>query len=145
MYFQYLKTFSLHPAFTWESFGDFGWDQKEQSSWQTTALHRLLPGWNGESECNFLLTEKITEPVAAGSDIITIEQCWLLLLSSKRGNDGSSFNEDQLCAYLLDLHFAGTDTTANTVLSAILYLMVYPQIQGMYSFRLSLFTVKRRV
>ncbi|XP_042372081.1 cytochrome P450 2J4-like, partial [Plectropomus leopardus] len=47
----------------------------------------------------------------------------------KRGDDGSSFNEDQLCAYLLDLHFAGTDTTANTLLTAFLYLMNYPQIQ----------------
>ncbi|KAM9351531.1 cytochrome P450 2D15-like [Symphorus nematophorus] len=47
----------------------------------------------------------------------------------KRGNDGSSFSEDQLCAFLLDLHFAGTDTTANTLLTVFLHLMNYPQIQ----------------
>ncbi|XP_044049488.1 cytochrome P450 2D15-like [Siniperca chuatsi] len=47
----------------------------------------------------------------------------------KRGDDGSSFSEDQLCAFILDLHFAGTDTTANTLLTAFLYLMNYPQIQ----------------
>ncbi|CAK6970130.1 cytochrome P450 2F2-like [Scomber scombrus] len=47
----------------------------------------------------------------------------------KRGDDGSSFSEDQLCAFILDLHFAGTDTTANTMLTAFLYLMNYPQIQ----------------
>ncbi|XP_070762866.1 cytochrome P450 2D15-like [Enoplosus armatus] len=47
----------------------------------------------------------------------------------KRGDDGSSFSEDQLCAFILDLHFAGTDTTANTILSAFLYLMNHPQIQ----------------
>ncbi|XP_023143180.2 cytochrome P450 2F2-like [Amphiprion ocellaris] len=47
----------------------------------------------------------------------------------KRGNDDSSFSEDQLCALLLDLHFAGTDTTANTVLTAFLYLMNYPEAQ----------------
>ncbi|XP_075898967.1 cytochrome P450 2D14-like [Nelusetta ayraudi] len=47
----------------------------------------------------------------------------------KRGDDSSSFNDDQLIAYLLDLHFAGTDTTANTVLFAILYLMTYPEVQ----------------
>ncbi|KAM6926541.1 cytochrome P450 2D15-like [Lycodopsis pacificus] len=46
-----------------------------------------------------------------------------------RGDDGSSFSEDQLCAYILDLHFAGTDTTANTLLAAFLYLMNHPQIQ----------------
>ncbi|XP_075938366.1 cytochrome P450 2D15-like isoform X2 [Anarhichas minor] len=45
------------------------------------------------------------------------------------GDDGSSFSEDQLCAYILDLHFAGTDTTANTLLTAFLYLMNHPQIQ----------------
>ncbi|XP_075898968.1 cytochrome P450 2F2-like [Nelusetta ayraudi] len=48
---------------------------------------------------------------------------------NKRGDDGSSFNEDQLVGYLLDLHFAGTDTTANTMLFAILYLMSYPEVQ----------------
>ncbi|XP_029289156.1 LOW QUALITY PROTEIN: cytochrome P450 2D15-like [Cottoperca gobio] len=47
----------------------------------------------------------------------------------KVGDDASSFSEDQLCAFILDLHFAGTDTTANTLLTAFLYLMNYPQIQ----------------
>uniref|UniRef100_A0A3P8X662 Uncharacterized protein n=1 Tax=Cynoglossus semilaevis TaxID=244447 RepID=A0A3P8X662_CYNSE len=47
----------------------------------------------------------------------------------KRGDDGSSFCEDQLCALLLDLHYAGTDTIANTLLSAFLFLSYYPHIQ----------------
>nr|XP_020460055.1 cytochrome P450 2J5-like [Monopterus albus] len=47
----------------------------------------------------------------------------------KRGDDGSSFSEDQLCAFVLELHFGGTDTTANSLLTAFLYLMNYPQIQ----------------
>ncbi|XP_054476278.1 cytochrome P450 2D15-like [Anoplopoma fimbria] len=47
----------------------------------------------------------------------------------KRGSDGSLFSEDQLCAFILDLHFAGTDTTANTLLAAFLYLMNHPQVQ----------------
>ncbi|KAM4618918.1 cytochrome P450 2F2-like [Polymixia lowei] len=47
----------------------------------------------------------------------------------KRGDDGSSFSEDQLINYLLDLHFAGTDTTSNTLLTGFLYLMTHPQIQ----------------
>ncbi|XP_038562719.1 cytochrome P450 2F2-like [Micropterus salmoides] len=47
----------------------------------------------------------------------------------KRGNDGSSFSEDELTSYVLDLHFAGTDTTSNTLLTGFLYLMTYPHIQ----------------
>ncbi|XP_068996105.1 cytochrome P450 2F2-like [Embiotoca jacksoni] len=47
----------------------------------------------------------------------------------KRGDDGSSFSEEQLIMYALDLHFAGTDTTSNTLLTGFLYLMSYPHIQ----------------
>ncbi|XP_038857444.1 cytochrome P450 2F2-like [Salvelinus namaycush] len=47
----------------------------------------------------------------------------------KRGDDGSSFSEAQLIMYVLDLHFAGTDTTSNTLLTAFLYLMTHPEIQ----------------
>ncbi|XP_040894364.1 cytochrome P450 2F2-like [Toxotes jaculatrix] len=47
----------------------------------------------------------------------------------KRVDDGSSFSEDRLIMYILDLHFAGTDTTSNTLLTAFLYLMAYPHIQ----------------
>nr|XP_055049023.1 cytochrome P450 2F2-like [Misgurnus anguillicaudatus] len=48
----------------------------------------------------------------------------------KRGNDGSSFAEDRLKLYILDLHFAGTDTTSNTLLTAFLYLMNHPEVQA---------------
>ncbi|XP_070762876.1 cytochrome P450 2F2-like isoform X2 [Enoplosus armatus] len=40
-----------------------------------------------------------------------------------------SFSEEQLTMYALDLHFAGTDTTSNTLLTGFLYLMTYPHIQ----------------
>lgn len=83
----------------------------------------------------FFSCKNTTKPVYLScrvSDITTM--CFLSLLPPKRGNDGSSFNEDQLIAYLLDLHFAGTDTTANTVLFAILFMMTYPEVQGVYSF-----------
>ncbi|XP_023277115.1 cytochrome P450 2F2-like [Seriola lalandi dorsalis] len=42
---------------------------------------------------------------------------------------GSSFSEQELTMYALDIHFAGTDTTSNTLLTGFLYLMAYPQIQ----------------
>ncbi|XP_049431029.1 cytochrome P450 2F2-like isoform X3 [Epinephelus fuscoguttatus] len=47
----------------------------------------------------------------------------------KRSGDGSSFTEQQLSMYALDIHFAGTDTTSNTLLTGFLYLMTYPHVQ----------------
>uniref|UniRef100_A0AAQ6ISZ8 Cytochrome P450, family 2, subfamily X, polypeptide 9 n=1 Tax=Anabas testudineus TaxID=64144 RepID=A0AAQ6ISZ8_ANATE len=49
--------------------------------------------------------------------------------NAERGSDGSSFSEEQLIMYALDLHFAGTDTTSNTLLTGFLYLMTNPHIQ----------------
>ncbi|XP_042268321.1 cytochrome P450 2F2-like isoform X2 [Thunnus maccoyii] len=46
----------------------------------------------------------------------------------KRGDD-SSFSEEELSMYALDIHFAGTDTTSNTLLTGFLYLMTHPHIQ----------------
>uniref|UniRef100_A0A672YAJ9 Cytochrome P450, family 2, subfamily X, polypeptide 9 n=1 Tax=Sphaeramia orbicularis TaxID=375764 RepID=A0A672YAJ9_9TELE len=54
--------------------------------------------------------------------------CYLDELDKVR-DDGSSFSEENLLSLLLDFHFAGTDTTANTLLTAFLYLMNYPQVQ----------------
>ncbi|XP_073724769.1 cytochrome P450 2D15 isoform X2 [Misgurnus anguillicaudatus] len=48
----------------------------------------------------------------------------------KRSNDGSTFDESRLIMYILDLHFAGTDTTSNTLLTAFLYLMNHPEVQA---------------
>ncbi|XP_037396611.1 cytochrome P450 2D3-like isoform X3 [Pygocentrus nattereri] len=49
----------------------------------------------------------------------------------KRGDDGS-FNEEQLARCVVDLHGAGTDTTSNTLLTAFLYLITHPDIQGVH-------------
>uniref|UniRef100_A0A8C4GKG8 Uncharacterized protein n=1 Tax=Dicentrarchus labrax TaxID=13489 RepID=A0A8C4GKG8_DICLA len=48
----------------------------------------------------------------------------------KRSDDCSSFCEDRLIMFVLDLHFPGTDTTSNTLLTGFLYLMTYPHIHG---------------
>ncbi|XP_042571285.1 cytochrome P450 2J2-like [Cyprinus carpio] len=54
--------------------------------------------------------------------------CYLDELDNRK-NDGSTFSEEQLVMYILDLHFAGTDTTSNTLLTAFLYLITHPEIQ----------------
>ncbi|XP_074533772.1 cytochrome P450 2F2-like [Halichoeres trimaculatus] len=47
----------------------------------------------------------------------------------KRADGGSSFSVDKLTSYAIDLHFAGTDTTSNTLLTGFLYLSTHPHIQ----------------
>ncbi|XP_036424103.1 cytochrome P450 2D3-like [Colossoma macropomum] len=47
----------------------------------------------------------------------------------KRGDDDSSFTESQLLMYVLELHFAGTETTSSTLLTVFLYLTTYPDVQ----------------
>ncbi|KAL7885458.1 hypothetical protein AOLI_G00057530 [Acnodon oligacanthus] len=53
--------------------------------------------------------------------------CYLDELDTMAG--GSSFSETELLVYVLDLHFAGTDTTSNTLLTVFLYLTTHPDIQ----------------
>uniref|UniRef100_A0A667YBA6 Cytochrome P450, family 2, subfamily X, polypeptide 9 n=1 Tax=Myripristis murdjan TaxID=586833 RepID=A0A667YBA6_9TELE len=48
----------------------------------------------------------------------------------KRAPDGGLLDEERLVMLLLDLHFAGTDTSSNSILSAILYLATHSHIQG---------------
>ncbi|XP_056138635.1 cytochrome P450 2B4-like [Lampris incognitus] len=57
-----------------------------------------------------------------------ILDCYLDELD-KRGNDGSTWSEEQLIIFALDLHFAGTHTISNTLLFAFLYLMTHTQVQ----------------
>uniref|UniRef100_A0A667WPG8 Cytochrome P450 2F2-like n=1 Tax=Myripristis murdjan TaxID=586833 RepID=A0A667WPG8_9TELE len=47
----------------------------------------------------------------------------------KKGDFDPSFSEEEMIVCILDLHFAGTDTTSNTLLAALLYLMNHPHIQ----------------
>ncbi|XP_035012898.2 cytochrome P450 2B4-like [Hippoglossus stenolepis] len=54
--------------------------------------------------------------------------CYLDELDKRAGED-SPFSDEELVSVTLDLHFAGTDTTSNTLLTGLLYLMAYPHIQ----------------
>ncbi|XP_065131647.2 cytochrome P450 2F2-like [Paramisgurnus dabryanus] len=75
---------------------------------------------------NFINEHKKTRVPGEPRDFI---DCYLDELD-KRGNDGSSFAEDRLKLYIVDLHFAGTDTTSNTLLTGFLYLMNHPEVQA---------------
>ncbi|XP_038835040.1 vitamin D(3) 25-hydroxylase-like isoform X2 [Salvelinus namaycush] len=47
----------------------------------------------------------------------------------KTADGGSTFNDTQMVSLLLDLFIAGTDTTSNTLRSAMLYLMTNQHVQ----------------
>ncbi|XP_053194481.1 cytochrome P450 2F2-like [Scomber japonicus] len=53
--------------------------------------------------------------------------CYLEELDKR--DDTTTFSEDRLSMYALDIHFAGTDTTSNTLLTGFLYLMTHPHVQ----------------
>ncbi|XP_066504720.1 cytochrome P450 2F2-like [Hoplias malabaricus] len=47
----------------------------------------------------------------------------------KRGSDGSSFDDANLVRTIMDLYGGGTETISNTLLTAFLYLMNFPDVQ----------------
>ncbi|KAM4618896.1 cytochrome P450 2C3-like isoform 2-T2 [Polymixia lowei] len=50
-------------------------------------------------------------------------------MDKRTEEEDSVFDEDQMVVMLLDLLFAGTDTTSNTIRFAVLYLMTHPDFQ----------------
>lgn len=52
----------------------------------------------------------------------------------ERGLTDSSFSEDYLFYIIGDLFIAGTDTTTNTILWILLYMSLYPDVQGISVF-----------
>ncbi|KAM6937936.1 vitamin D 25-hydroxylase-like [Xenentodon cancila] len=74
---------------------------------------------------HFVTEHKKTRKPGEPRDFV---DCYLDELD-KRGDD-STFSEEQLLRNTFDLYLAGTDTTSNTLLTAFLYLMNYPHIQG---------------
>lgn len=53
-----------------------------------------------------------------------------MLAQQAAGEEDSSFTEDYLFYIIGDLFIAGTDTTTNSVLWILLYMVLYPDIQG---------------
>lgn len=55
---------------------------------------------------------------------------YFLHAEEEKNNKESSFNEDYLFFIIGDLFIAGTDTTSNTILWCLLYMSLYPEVQG---------------
>lgn len=53
-----------------------------------------------------------------------------MLSQQAAGEEDSSFTEDYLFYIIGDLFIAGTDTTSNSVLWTLLYMVLHPDIQG---------------
>ena len=53
-----------------------------------------------------------------------------MLAQQAAGEEDSSFTEDYLFYIIGDLFIAGTDTTANSVLWVLLYMVLHPDVQG---------------
>uniref|UniRef100_H3CMS3 Cytochrome P450, family 2, subfamily X, polypeptide 9 n=1 Tax=Tetraodon nigroviridis TaxID=99883 RepID=H3CMS3_TETNG len=98
-------------------------------------LVRYLPLPFRKAFKNFETIENLVEGVIAehkktriSGDPRDFVDCYFDELN-KRGMDKTSFSESRLPMYALDLHFAGTDTTSNTLLTGFLYLMNHPHVQ----------------
>ncbi|XP_047452532.1 cytochrome P450 2F2-like [Mugil cephalus] len=102
--------------------------------YDSVPLIRYLPLPFNKGFENFELFDKLLLPMLAEHKKTRVPgeprdfvDCYLDELE-KRGDD-TTFSEDKLIGNVLDLYFAGTDTTSNTLLTAFLYLMNYPHIQ----------------
>ncbi|XP_023682988.1 cytochrome P450 2F2-like [Paramormyrops kingsleyae] len=90
-----------------------------QKAFQNTAVLKKMAA-------DMIAQHKSTRDPGEPRDLI---DCYLDEIE-KRGDNGSPFCEDQLIIYILDIYIAGTDTTSNTMLFALLYLMTYPEVQA---------------
>uniref|UniRef100_A0A803XKU5 CP2J2 protein n=1 Tax=Meleagris gallopavo TaxID=9103 RepID=A0A803XKU5_MELGA len=64
------------------------------------------------------------------SDVGDYIDCYLKEIEKFKGDTNSYFHEENLLCSTLDLFLTGTETTATAIRWALLYMAVYPHIQG---------------
>ncbi|XP_066283303.1 cytochrome P450 2D26-like [Branchiostoma lanceolatum] len=100
---------------------------------------RIIPSFKEVSEgfknTQLKLREHIREEIAKHmetfdpNDIKDFLDAFLLEAKKREGDENSTFTEEQHIEVVLQLFLAGTDTTATTLLWAVLFMILHPDIQ----------------
>ncbi|KAK9527989.1 hypothetical protein VZT92_014495 [Zoarces viviparus] len=90
----------------------------------------FMTAFKNNEKCTHLVTGLVTEhkETRVPGQPRDFLDCYLDELD-EGGDNVSSFCEARLIRFALDLHFAATDTTSNTLLTGFLYLTTYPHVQ----------------